>query len=144
MSQSQPEAKPEFAPRSSWCIICTERLRCPGCVPQRKKSMSICDGSSCPHLDGILGRALNPQPINIKNEHLQQSDHMVPGSLRLQETLQRRLHPRLAYVTHKRDVPSQISMSFSNYDLFLEWKESKWTMRGERFHYFPFRKSRTI
>lgn len=77
--------------------------------------MSSCDGSGCPHLDDILGRASNPWPINIKNEHPQQSDHMVPGSLHLHETLQRRLHPWLAYVTHKRDVPPQISKSFSNF-----------------------------
>lgn len=80
--------------------IYTECLRRPSCSPQRKKSISSCGVSSCPHLDDILPRALNPWPINIKNEHHQQSDHMVPGSAERQGALQKRQHSRLAYVTN--------------------------------------------
>lgn len=89
-----------FSPLPCCAYIYTECLHCPSCTPQRKKSINSCGVSGCPHLDDILPRALNPWPINIKNEHHQQSDHMVPGSAERQGALQRRQHSRLAYVTH--------------------------------------------
>ena len=95
------------------CWAYTECLHCPGRTPQRKQRMSSCGVSGCLPFDDVLCRALNPWPINIRNEHHQLTIwSQAPWNSR---TLQRRPHSGLAYVTHKSDVPPQISMSFKNF-----------------------------
>lgn len=119
------------------CTIYTER--CPGCVPQRKKSMSNCDGSGCPHFDDIPGRASHPWPINITNEHPQQPDHMVPGPLHPHENLTEETTSLAGLGNTQKGCPTpniKVLFQLSNHDSFREWKENKWSMKGECFHCF--------
>lgn len=101
------------SPLTYWAYTYTEYLHCPGCTPQGKKSMSSCDVSGCPHLDDILPRALNPWPINFKNEHHQLTIwSQAPWNSR---TRQSRPHSGLAYVTRRSDAPPQVPMSSKNF-----------------------------
>lgn len=123
MSQSQPE----FAPRSDWfyhlwsfpsamlglCILSACIILA---VPYRgKRPWAVVSG--CPHLDDIFLRALNPRPINIKNEHHQEWD-CGPRSPRTPQNLTKQITFPVGLCNTfnpKSDVPPKISMSFSNF-----------------------------